>query len=211
MRQGYENDQSKVNIVQRAELSHLSVGSSVGRGLGCCEGFVVGDADGDSLPDSVTTSEFSCTDETGEGFVAVASTLSNENECSSCPIGGIRYGSGNDIDGSGWLSESEITYLGCVCEKDSTAKLNDLLMMTAANSSENSLSYEYDASIDVWLADQFSYKLADAMSSGDSYSLYDLYNEIYLGVSGSHVSLYNSLYFGDVREVMLEEFMRKED
>ena len=49
MRQGYENDQSKVNIVQRAELSHLSVGSSVGRGLGCCEGFVVGDADGDSL------------------------------------------------------------------------------------------------------------------------------------------------------------------
>lgn len=169
------------------------------------------DADGDSMPDSVTTTEFSCSDDTGAGLVSIAAAISNENECSTCPIGGIRYGSGNDIDGSGWLSDNEINYLGCVCEKDSTAKLNDLLMMTAANSSENSLSYEYDSSIDVWLADQFSYKLAAAMSSGETYSLYDLYNEIYLGVSGSHVSLYNSQHFGDVREVGLEEFMRKED
>lgn len=169
------------------------------------------DEDGDFIPDSVTETEFSCTDETGEGMVAVASAISDENECSACPIGGIRYGSGNDIDDSGWLSDEEINYLGCVCEKDSTAKLNDVLMMTAANSSENSLSYEYDASLDVWLADQFSYKLAAAMSSGETYSLYDLYNEIYLSVSGSHVSLYNSQYFGDVREVNLEEFMRKED
>ena len=49
------------------------------------------------------------------------------------------------------------------------------------------------------------------MSSGETYTLYELYNEIYLNVSGSHVGMYNSLYFGDVREVMLEEFMRKAD
>ena len=169
------------------------------------------DADGDLVPDSVTTTEFSCTDETGTGLMAVASSISSEDECSACPIGGVRYGRGNDVDGSGWLNDSEITYLGCVCEKDNTAQLNDLLMLTAANSSENSLSYEYDAANDIWLADQFSAQLAAAMSSGETYSLYELYNEIYLNVSGSHVSMYNSLYFGDVREVMLEEFMRKAD
>ena len=143
--------------------------------------------------------------------MSVSSTVLTTDECASCPIGGLRYGRGNDLDGSGWLSEDEITYLGCVCEKDSTAMLNDLLMLTAANSSENSLSYEYDAANDIWLADQFSAQLAAAMSSGETYTLYELYNEIYLNVSGSHVGMYNSLYFGDVREVMLEEFMRKAD
>ena len=50
MSQGHKtNDQSKVDVAPRAQSPHLSVGSSVGRGLGCCEGFIVGDADGDSL------------------------------------------------------------------------------------------------------------------------------------------------------------------
>ncbi len=169
------------------------------------------DADGDSVPDSINVSHYSCDDDTGDGMMYVSSEVTSEDECVSCPIGGIRYGQGNDLDGSGWLSAEEITYIGCVCEKDSTTKLNNLLMLTAANSSENSLSYEYDPLTDVWLADQFSAKFFEVLSSEEVYNLYEVYNQVYLNVSGSHVSMYNSYYFGDVREIMIEEFLRKED
>ena len=43
------------------------------------------DADGDSVPDSVTATEYSCTDVTGEGLMSVSSTVLTTDECASCP------------------------------------------------------------------------------------------------------------------------------
>jgi hypothetical protein len=139
-------------------------------------------------------------------------SVTPEGAGDNCSDGGWRVDIGTDLDSSGWLSVvTESSQTIYVCDDPGVKQLNGVLMLTAANASENSISYEYDETIDVWLADQFSAKLADAISSDDSYSLYELYNEVYLNVSGSHVSMYNSQYFGDVREVMLEEFLRKED
>ncbi|MBT6492296.1 MAG: ABC transporter substrate-binding protein, partial [Deltaproteobacteria bacterium] len=166
------------------------------------------DADESGAPDTVEASYFACDDETGEGMIAITPEVAGDN----CSDGGWRVDIGTDLDSSGWLSVvTESSQTIYVCDDPGVKQLNGVLMLTAANASENSISYEYDETIDVWLADQFSAKLADAISSDDSYSLYELYNEVYLNVSGSHVSMYNSQYFGDVRAVMLEEFLRKED
>lgn len=166
------------------------------------------DADGNGIPDSVDASYYMCSDETGEALVSITREMEGDN----CSDGGWRIDLGTDLDSSGWLSlMTEATQTLYVCDDPGVKQLNGVLMLTAANASENSISYEYDETINVWLADQFSAKLADAISSDDSYNLYELYNEVYLNVSGSHVSMYNSQYFGDVREVMLEEFLRKED
>lgn len=165
------------------------------------------DANEDGVPDSVDGTYPICSDDLGAGLVSVTSEPVGEN----CSEGGLRVDLGSDADGSGWLGLGEIVQTVFVCKNEAVTHLNGAVMLTASNSSENSISYAYDEGINVWLADQFSTKLANAMNTAQSSSLYDLYNEVYLSVSGSHVGMYNALYFGNVREVMIEEFMRRED
>ena len=81
------------------------------------------------------------------------------------------------------------------------------VLVTAANSNENSLSSGYDSELDVWVSDQFSYKFATSIAEPQSRSLYQLFNEVYLSVSGSHVSMYNAGAFGDVNTVSIDEFL----
>jgi glycosylphosphatidylinositol transamidase (GPIT) subunit GPI8 len=93
---------------------------------------------------------------------------------------------------------------GGVLGQDLTAP--GALLISAANSTENSLSANYDTDRHTWLADQFSYQLYQAVAQSPNASIDDIYQHLYLNVEGSHVSAYGPR-FGDARSVQLKEFM----
>jgi glycosylphosphatidylinositol transamidase (GPIT) subunit GPI8 len=81
------------------------------------------------------------------------------------------------------------------------------LVLTAANPVENSLSANYDATLHTWLADDFSYRLWQAEAATPTISIDQLYQHLYLTVTGSHVSAYGP-GFGNAARVSLSEFVR---
>jgi len=83
-----------------------------------------------------------------------------------------------------------------------------VLLLSAASSTENSLSANYDPHGQTWLADQFSYKLWQAESQMPNTTLDDLYRHRYLNVAGSHVTAYGPR-FGDAGRVPVSEFVTR--
>lgn len=79
-------------------------------------------------------------------------------------------------------------------------------MITAANPWESSFGVSYDPTLRVWLADKFSQALVILLGSGHEGSIADLYHDLYLAVSGSHVSIYNTERFTNVRSSPAQEF-----
>lgn len=79
------------------------------------------------------------------------------------------------------------------------------LLLAAANPYENSLGTNYDPRLRTWLADEFSYQLWRAQGSMAGGSVYQLYQRLYAGVSGSHVSAYGP-DFGNPATVPIREF-----
>ena len=83
-----------------------------------------------------------------------------------------------------------------------------VLFMSASNENENSFSFAYDHELGIWLADQFAYYFYALVSQEEFiYNLYDLYQEVYLAVAGSHVTMENTTNFGDISSVEITEFM----
>lgn len=79
------------------------------------------------------------------------------------------------------------------------------LVLSAANSVENSLGANYDSKLRTWLANQFSYQLWKAQGATPNASLVQLYENLYRHVAGSHVSAYGPR-FGNAAAVSLKEF-----
>ena len=79
------------------------------------------------------------------------------------------------------------------------------LLLSAAGPIEDSLSANYDASLDTWLADQFSYQYW-MTSAAATMSVSALYQRVYLDVDGSHPSAYGS-QFGNPSAVPIGEFL----
>jgi ABC-type branched-subunit amino acid transport system substrate-binding protein len=81
-------------------------------------------------------------------------------------------------------------------------------LLTAANSREVSYAGGYDSALRSWVNDAFSNQFAQKAMSAPTASLVDAYTEVYLHVSGSHTSLYNSANAGRLAAVTLTEFLR---
>ena len=79
------------------------------------------------------------------------------------------------------------------------------LLLSAAGPIEDSLSANYDASLDTWLADQFSYQYW-MTSAAATMSVSAVYQRVYLDVDGSHPSAYGS-QFGNPSAVPIGEFL----
>jgi hypothetical protein len=79
------------------------------------------------------------------------------------------------------------------------------LLMSAASPVEDSLSANYDPSLDTWLADQFSYQYWST-SQAPTTSLAAVYQRVYLDVDGSHPSAYGP-QFGNPASVPVGEFL----
>ncbi len=81
-----------------------------------------------------------------------------------------------------------------------------VLLAAAANPYENSLGANYDPALRAWLADQFAYQLYLTAADAPETTFLEFYEDVYLRVNGSHVTVYNAADFGDVSEIALEEF-----
>lgn len=96
---------------------------------------------------------------------------------------------------------------GCGAE-GATTPLTGVVLMTAANSREVSYASGYDRALRVWVADAFSNQLATQVQGAPTINLTDLYTNLYLHVSGSHSSLFNSAAAGVLSAVTIDEFFR---
>ncbi len=81
-----------------------------------------------------------------------------------------------------------------------------VVVFASANEYENSLGANYDPALNAWLADQFSYLLYETALIDIELSLLDFYEYVYLRVNGSHVTVYNASFFGDMSQIKLEGF-----
>lgn len=84
--------------------------------------------------------------------------------------------------------------------------LEGVVMLTAAGTLENSLGAGWDTDLQQWVGDEFSVSVQERLDLGTT-NLLDLYQETYLSVSGSHVGLYNSAYYGELSRLGVEEFL----
>jgi glycosylphosphatidylinositol transamidase (GPIT) subunit GPI8 len=83
-----------------------------------------------------------------------------------------------------------------------------VLIFTSARPAENSLSTNYDADSATWRSNEYSWRFLNEFTTSSDQTFYDLYEDVYLGVSGSHVSVYNHHHFGPIREMGVESFLR---
>jgi len=81
-----------------------------------------------------------------------------------------------------------------------------VFLLTAATATENSLSQNYDPEERIWLADEFAYSLWRTETDHPDESLRRVYERVYLGVAGSHVSAYAPA-FGSAVAVPVSDFI----
>jgi ABC-type branched-subunit amino acid transport system substrate-binding protein len=89
----------------------------------------------------------------------------------------------------------------------SETPLGGVALLSAATSKEDSLAGKYDPALSAWVNDAFSRELARRAAPPAAASLSALYADVYLRVSGSHVSLYNAASAGNLGQVALSEFI----
>lgn len=108
---------------------------------------------------------------------------------------------------SGAFGGSEYGGLDAGCDGLGGNPLTGVALITAASSKEVSFATAYDAAVGAWVADQFSQAASRFVESSPTSSVADLYRAAYLGVPGSHVSIFNTTYAGRLSTVPLTEFI----
>ncbi|MDD5224352.1 MAG: C13 family peptidase [bacterium] len=82
-----------------------------------------------------------------------------------------------------------------------------VVLFSGANPYENSLATNYDKKLDSWISNEFAFAYYSAIRNGKYPNLKDIYHQAYLGVPGSHASIYNAGNFGDFEDVSIKEFV----
>lgn len=98
-------------------------------------------------------------------------------------------------------------YAGQVGIACADKKIKGLLCLTAANDKETSKATLIDASGQVWLSTYFTDVLLKQLAADKSSSFYNLYRGVYDLTIGSHVSVYNAGYFGNLYMSPINEFL----
>ncbi len=111
-----------------------------------------------------------------------------------------------------WVVET--CYSGSVCKAFDDVGAEGALCMTATNENETSKGLMYYAPFNQYLANSFSYNFMSILdnstiSSQDNYDipLSDMYSELYKATLGSHVSIYNSQNYGNLKLNKIGEFL----
>lgn len=91
--------------------------------------------------------------------------------------------------------------VGEACEKTS-----GLLCITAATADETSKVSNYSYQLRTWLSNSFSDALLEYLASSPT-NIVDLYQKTYNKTIGSHVSVYNAEYFGNLYSTAVNEFL----
>ena len=99
----------------------------------------------------------------------------------------------------------ESCYSGCWGEALSGQP--NVLLITAANSHETSDADMHDKTLGVFLSNAFARTFRDVISDDSEITIYNLYKQLARTTVGSHVTLYNQLFYGSVyTETMAEYF-----
>lgn len=110
-----------------------------------------------------------------------------------------------DSCASGAMGDADFNGLELGCGE---TPLYHVLLLSAANPYENSLSTNYDEVAGMWRSNQYSWRFLSQASANPEQSIYDLYTALHFGVSGSHVSLYNQQYYGLIQQMDLRLFLQ---
>lgn len=86
-----------------------------------------------------------------------------------------------------------------------TTPLLGVTLLSAANVTEVSFAASYDPEVRAWIGDAFSQRFAANIEASPRGSLTDLYTDVYLGVTGSHASIYNLSASGKISNISLNE------
>lgn len=81
------------------------------------------------------------------------------------------------------------------------------VLLAGASPVESSFGANYDLSLGVWLGDQFAFGLVGAAATRPDQRLDELYRDLFLHVSGSHVSMYNAQGFGGAGSAVFGDFL----
>lgn len=92
------------------------------------------------------------------------------------------------------------------CDAGATP-LYGVTLLSAANVTEVSFASSYDPNVRAWVSDAFSQRLAGNLEGSLTTSLSDVYKDVYLGVTGSHASIYNLSASGLISNITLEEML----
>lgn len=86
--------------------------------------------------------------------------------------------------------------------------LPDVLVMTAATSTETSKADMYDSKLGVYLSNAFARTFRRQIAQKPNISIYNLYRELFRTTKGSHVSIYNQTNYGSVYEDNMQEYFQ---
>lgn len=101
-----------------------------------------------------------------------------------------------------WLVET--CYAGSVAE--ACEGYPGVLCITASNSAETSKADIFNTDLGVYMTNRFTSTLEDEMTNDIGVSMRDLYYRLFRNTVGSHVTVYNQEYFGNLYGCHLSEF-----
>lgn len=99
----------------------------------------------------------------------------------------------------------ETCYSGSVAEN--CIGIPGLLMITAANSNETSKADIFNNDLGIWMTNRFTSVLLDQIDKNPEIPLRDLYTSLFQQTLGSHVSVYNTDFYGNVYRNNMREYM----
>lgn len=82
------------------------------------------------------------------------------------------------------------------------------LLIAGANPIESSFGTNYVPALSAWVADQFAYQLVTMAKATPQIAIGTLYQQLFLRVRGSHVSIYNNQAFGGAGGASLLDFLQ---
>ena len=86
-----------------------------------------------------------------------------------------------------------------------------VLGITAADEHESSFADNFNPELGVWMCDRFSYNLVRILENDKNMNFYDLYKTLNASTLGSHVQVYNSNMFYNLKSASLREYFNYND
>lgn len=99
-------------------------------------------------------------------------------------------------------------YAGRVGEACADRRIPGMLCLTATGENETSKATCIDASGQVWASSYFTDALLRQLAADGEISVYDLYRNVYMRTVGSHVTVCNADYFGNLYDSSVGEFLK---
>lgn len=102
-----------------------------------------------------------------------------------------------------WVIEA--CYSGSIAE--ACVNTPGLLMLTAANASETSKADIMDPKMNIWLSNGFTRAFCEAIEQNNNISMRDLYYHVAQHTVGSHATMYNYEFYGNMFTNTMKEYL----